>query len=194
MKDKISRRQTEGVHPSDENTKDEKSPSIKGIQIRKSVTIDRPREDLYEFWRHFQNLPQFMENVLEVSVRDEKFSHWKIAGPAGATLEWEAMIIADRQNEMVSWRSVDNPEVENAGSVHFRQAPNGRGTVVTATLTYNPPAGKIGGWIAMLFGKEPSQQLSQDLRRFKALMETGEVPTSGNLMVYRGQAAAEARS
>lgn len=151
-----------------------------GVQIWKSVTIDRPREDLYAFWRNFGNFSSFMANVKAVDVKDDKHSFWVVKAPGG-TVEWEAVILQDRPEELISWRSTDDAEVDNTGSVIFRETTNGRGTVVTVTLAYDPPAGKLGTWIAKLFGEEPSQQLSQDLRRFKALMETGEVPTNGDL-------------
>jgi uncharacterized membrane protein len=154
-----------------------KTPMSGGIRIQKSVLIDRPAETLYAFWSNFVNFPFFMEHVIEVSVSGDTHSHWVVKAPAGQTVEWDAVVIEAIPNERISWRSAEEADVDNAGSVAFRPAVGGRGTQVTVTLTYNPPAGKVGHWIAILYGEEPAIQLSQDLRRFKALMETGEVPT-----------------
>ena len=149
-----------------------------GTTFRKSVTINRPREELYQFWRNFQNFPRFMVNLRDVTLIDSKTSHWKVAGPADTLYEWDAVIIRDIPGELISWRATKETDVKNAGSVSFREAPGGRGTVVTVSLDYNPPGGAVGHWIAMLFGKDPGQQVARNLNRFKALMETGEIPTS----------------
>jgi uncharacterized membrane protein len=178
MPPKPTRRKVEGVKPASRSGKPAKTPATGGIQVRKSVIIDRPRSDLYGYWRRFENLAHFMTNVQEVHELDNQRSHWKVKGPAGKSYEWDAVIIRDLPADLISWRSTAEADVDNAGSVQFREAPGGRGTQVTVTLTYNPPGGAFGSWVAMLFGKEPSQQLSQDLRRFKALMETGEIPRS----------------
>jgi uncharacterized membrane protein len=118
-----------------------------------------------------------MKHVESVSVLDEKRSHWVVRGPAGSTVEWDAEIINDEPNALIAWRSLDNAEVDNAGSVRFVPGPEGRGTEVRVVLDYIPPAGRVGKWVARLFGEEPSQQIHEDLRRFKRLMETGEIPT-----------------
>ena len=146
--------------------------------IGRSVTIDRPRDELYKFWRHFENLPRFMHNIRSVVVSDSGESHWVVEAPAGRTVEWDSEITADEPGKLIAWRSLDGASVRNSGQVEFRDSPDGRGTVVTVTLTYDPPGGALGQLIAKLFQKEPKIQARQDLRRFKQLMETGEIATA----------------
>jgi uncharacterized membrane protein len=149
-----------------------------GIRVRKTVSIDKPPEALYEFWRAFENFPLFMEDVESVIRIDERTSHWKVKAPAGKTVEWDAEVERDVRNESIGWRAKEGSQIENAGVVTFRRGRKDRGTEVTVELTYHPPAGGLGDRIATLFGREPLQQLERNLRRFKALMETGEVPTA----------------
>ncbi len=151
--------------------------SGKTVKVEKTLTINRSPEELYRFWRNFEHLPQFMDHLQSVQVVDDRRSHWVAKAPAGTSVEWDAEIVDERPNEFIAWRSTGNPDVENAGSVHFKSAPGGRGTEVKVTLEYSPPGGVIGMGIAKLFGEEPSQQVDGDLRRFKNLMEAGEVPT-----------------
>jgi uncharacterized membrane protein len=146
--------------------------------IQKSVTINRPREELYQFWRDFENLPRFMKHLKSVTVNQEWHSHWIVNGPAGSTVEWDAEITEDRPNQLIAWRSLEGAQVDNAGTVRFEPAPGDRGTVVRVSFDYNPPAGVLGAAVAKLFGEEPNQQVEGDLRRFKNLMEAGELPTT----------------
>lgn len=148
-----------------------------GVKVEKAVTINAPVEEIYSFWRDFENLPKFMLHLESVTKTDEMRSHWKAKAPLGYTVEWDAEIISDIPNEMISWRSVENADVPNAGSVHFKQSTGGRGTVVKVSLKYDPPAGKLGAALAWLFGEEPSVQVQDDLRRFKNLIEADEIPT-----------------
>jgi uncharacterized membrane protein len=148
------------------------------VLIGRSVTIDRPRGELYSFWRDFNNLPRFMHNVHSVMVKDDRHSHWIIEASAGKTVEWDSEITRDDPGREIAWRSLEGANVRNSGQVEFLDSPDGRGTVVRVTLTYDPPAGAIGKLIARLFQKEPKVQARQDLRRFKQLMETGEVSTA----------------
>lgn len=148
-----------------------------GIRIDDSVTIDKPREELYRFWRNLENLPRFMQHLESVKEIDNKHSHWVAKGPAGHSVQWRAEIINEAENERIGWRTLEGSDVDNAGSVHFKPAPGG-GTLVQISLQYNPPGGAVGAILAKLFGEEPSQQIHEDLRRFKALMETGEIPTT----------------
>jgi len=150
----------------------------RGIKVEKSVTINSTPAELYKFWRNFENLPRFMDHLESVQVSGEKRSHWVAKAPLGTTVEWDAEIINEKENEMIAWRSLEGADVDNAGSVHFEKAPNGRGTVVKVSLKYDPPAGVIGAAVAKLFGEEPSQQIQEDLQRFKQLMEAGEIPTT----------------
>ena len=150
----------------------------KMVKVEKSVTVNRSPEELYRFWRNFEHLPQFMDHLQSVRVIDDRHSHWVAKAPARTSVEWDAEIVDERPNEFIAWRSTGNPDVENAGSVHFKFAPGGRGAEVKVTLEYSPPGGLIGMGIAKVFGEEPSQQVDGDLRRFKNLMEAGEVPTT----------------
>lgn len=153
-------------------------PGNRGIKVEKSVTIDRPASELYSFWRNFQNLPSFMDHLESVTVQDDKRSHWVAKAPAGTTVEWDAEIINEKENQLIAWRSLEGADVDNAGSVRFEEATGGRGTVVKVTLEYNPPGGVVGSLIAKLFGEEPSGQVQEDLRHLKQVMETGERPTT----------------
>jgi uncharacterized membrane protein len=146
--------------------------------VGRTVTINRPRAEVYAFWRDFRNLAAFMDNVESVQVGDDRRSHWVIKAPAGRTVEWDSEIIEDVENEAIAWRSLDGADVKNTGRVTFSDGPPGRGTEVTATIVYDPPAGDLGKLIAKLFGREPKVQARRDLRRFKQLMETGEISTS----------------
>jgi uncharacterized membrane protein len=145
------------------------------VRTNRSITVHRPVEEVYGFWRDFQNLPRFMRHLERVEVLDERRSHWTALAPAGQTVEWDAETTEDRPNELIAWRSLPGADVRNAGTVRFRPAPGGRGTEVRVTLEYDPPLGKLGSKVAMLFREEPGQQVQDDLRHFKQVMETGEI-------------------
>ena len=157
---------------------DELAPRHGDVLIGRSVTINRPRDLLYSFWRDFKNLPQFMHNVHSVTIKDAAHSHWVIEAPAGKTVEWDSQITHDEPGCLIAWQSLEGASIRNSGKVEFLDSPDGRGTVVRVTLTYDAPAGAVGKLIAKLFQKEPKVQARQDLRRFKQLMETGEVSTA----------------
>ena len=142
------------------------------VHVQKSVTINKSQAELYQFWRNFENLPQFMNHLESVTVLDDRRSHWKAKAPFGYSVEWDAEATGEVENERISWHSIEGSEIPNSGVVEFRPTVN-RGTEVRVTLTYEPPAGKLGSWIAWMFGEEPSIQVAEDLRRFKSLMETG---------------------
>jgi uncharacterized membrane protein len=146
--------------------------------VTRSITINRPPEEVYGFWRQLENLPRFMRHLESVTAIDERTSHWKAKGPGGKTVEWDAVITDDRPNELISWRADENAEVRNEGTVRFRPAPGGRGTEVIVDLRYDPPAGKLGVAVAKLFHREPGQQVPDDLRRLKQVLEVGEVVVS----------------
>ena len=148
------------------------------LHAEKSVTINRPVEDLYRFWRDFAHLPRFMKHLDSVRVSSDKRSHWVAHGPANTRVEWDAEITEDRPNQLIAWRSLAGAEVQNSGTVRFEAATGGRGTVVRVALDYNPPAGALGSAVAKLFGEAPQQQIEGDLRRFKSLMEASEIPTT----------------
>lgn len=145
--------------------------------IGRTVTIRRPRAELYAFWRDFANLPQVLENVERVDVLDPRRSHWTVKAPAGQTVEWTAAITDERDGEYIAWASEEGADVPNSGRVEFRDAQGDRGTIVTATILYDSPGGFIGKVIAKMFQREPAIQARRDLRRFKQLMETGEIAT-----------------
>lgn len=149
-----------------------------GIMVTRAVTIQKSPEELYHFWRNFENLPRFMQHLQSVTVKDLTHSHWVANAPAGRTVAWDAEIVNEKENELIAWRSVGDADIDNAGSVHFTSAPGGRGTVVKVVLEYSPPAGQAGKLVAKLFGEEPDTQVRDDLRYFKEIMEAGEIPTT----------------
>ena len=147
------------------------------IHVQKTFTIDRPAEDLYHFWRSFENLPRFMKHLISVTTKGSRFSHWVARGPAGVPIEWDAEVVDERPGEYLVWCSLPGSAISHRGSVEFRPSTNGAGTEVTVALTYHNPVGKIGAAFAKMMGRDPERQVREDLRRFKALMETGEIPT-----------------
>ena len=152
-------------------------PYQHGIRVDKSITVDKPREEVFAFWRNLENLPRFMQHLHSVTTVDDKRSHWIVRGPSCKIVEWDAEIINEQPNELIAWRSIPGSDVDCAGSVLFKQAPGGRGTEVLLELQYLPPGGAIGAAIAKLMGENPANQIKEDLRRFKQLMEAGEIST-----------------
>lgn len=159
-------------------------------KAKKVVTVNRSPEEVYGFWRDFGNLPSFMKHLESVQVTDDRQSHWKAKGPAGTTFEWDAEMVEDQPNSLIAWRSLEGAEVDNSGSVRFERGSGGRGTVVRVEIEYSPPGGAIGANVAKLFGEEPGQQIDDDLRLFKQIMETGEVVKS-DASVHPGMHAAQ---
>jgi uncharacterized membrane protein len=145
--------------------------------VGRTVTINRPRAEVYAFWRDFRNLAAFMENIERVTPGDGLTSHWEIKGPTGA-VEWDSVLTAEVPDQLLAWESVEGADIRNVGRIEFRDAPPGRGTEVTATIVYDLPAGDLGKLFAKLFQKEPKMQVRRDLRRLKQLLETGEISTS----------------
>jgi uncharacterized membrane protein len=154
------------------NSENVSVPAERGTKVEKSVTIDRPAAELYGFWRNFENLPRFMNHLESVQVTGGDRSHWVAKAPAGMTVEWDAEVYNEKENELIAWRTLEGSQVSSAGSVRFEPAPDG-GTVVRVSLKYDPPGGKLGSLVARLFGENPEQQIDEDLGRFKQLMETG---------------------
>lgn len=142
------------------------------VEVVKSVTINKSAEELYGFWRNFENLPKFMKHLESVRVLDDKKSSWTAKAPLGYEAHWGAVITEDIENELIAWRSVENSEIPNSGRVEFLPTVD-RGTVVKVTVRYAPPAGKVGALAAYFLTEEPDTQIAEDLRRFKSLMETG---------------------
>jgi len=150
----------------------------RGVNVLESVTINRPLEELYRFWRNLENLPQFMRHLESVEKVTDTISHWRAKGPAGKVVEWDAEIHNEVPNQLIGWRSLEGADVVSAGSVNFDAAAGGRGTRVTVHLQYSPPGGKIGAAVARLFGRDAETEIREDLRRFKQIVEAGEVPTT----------------
>lgn len=150
----------------------------RGVNVLESVTINRPIEELYRFWRNLENLPQFMRHLESVEKVTDTISHWRAKGPAGTVVEWDAEIHNEVPDQVIGWRSLEGADVVSAGSVNFDSAAAGRGTRVTVHLQYSPPAGRVGAALARLFGRDAETEIREDLRRFKQLIEAGEVPTT----------------
>ncbi|MEX0268446.1 SRPBCC family protein [Leptolyngbyaceae cyanobacterium UHCC 1019] len=148
------------------------------IKVEKTLTINKPAAELYRFWHNFENLPHFMKHLKSVTVKDSKRSHWVASAPLDKTIEWDADIIEERENELIAWKSTPGADVDNSGFIQFQPAPDNRGTEVKVVTEYNPPMDELGSVIAKLFGKAPEQQIGDDLRRFKMLMEAGEMATT----------------
>jgi uncharacterized membrane protein len=145
------------------------------LPLEASILINRPPEECYRFWHDFENLPRFMRSVESVRVENDRRSHWVARAPGGIRLEWDSEIIDDKPDRLISWHSL-NADVPNAGSVHFDPAPAGRGTFVRVRMSHDMPT--LSGIAAKVIGKVPKRQVKEDLRRFKQLMETGEIPTT----------------
>ncbi|HJT36751.1 MAG TPA: SRPBCC family protein [Pirellulales bacterium] len=164
------------------NTARRRSPQAavgarQGVKVERDITIFREPAALYSFWRNFENLPRVMSHLDSVRCEDPHRSHWIARGPLGRRVEWDAEVINERENELIAWRSLEGSDIDTAGSIHFAPAPGERGTEVKVVLKYDVPAGKAGAAIAWLCGEAPGQQVQEDLRRFKQIMEAGAVPT-----------------
>jgi uncharacterized membrane protein len=159
------------------------------VKVEKSVSIlNKSPQELYEFWRNLENLPNFMKHLRSVKMLDNNRSHWVANAPAGATVEWDAeTVIDDPEQHLIAWSSLADAQIDNSGFVRFQAAPPGRGTEVKVVLEYNPPGGAVGVAIAKLFGEEPEQQLGDDLRRLKQIMEAGEIATTEGQPSGRGR-------
>ena len=158
----------------------------KAIRVEKTLTIqNQSPETLYRFWRNFENLPTFMKHLKSVTVMSETRSHWVASAPLGQTVEWDADIITDQENQLITWTSVEGADVDNSGFVRFTPAPADRGTEVKVVLEYSVPGGAVTAAFAKLFGEEPEQQVGDELRRFKMLMEAGEIATTEGQPVGR---------
>jgi uncharacterized membrane protein len=157
----------------------------RGVHVHEAITINRPLAEVYRFWHVFENFPTFMSHLESVETIDNHRSRWRAKGPAGLRVEWEAEIIGDRENEWIAWRSVEGSDIQHSGAVRFEHAPGARGTEVHVQLQYNPPAGVLGRTVARLFGEDPERQIRDDLRRFKQLLESGEVAISDGPGLWR---------
>jgi uncharacterized membrane protein len=159
------------------NVATSRNRNVRGITVVRAATIRRPAADLYAFWRKLENLMQVINHPVTITSKSENESHWSVSAPANQRVEWDAVIVDDERDRMISWRSQPGAQVENAGSVRFEPAPGDEGTEVTVSLEYDPPGGRLGAAIAKLTRDSASSQVYDALRRFKALMEAGEIPT-----------------
>jgi uncharacterized membrane protein len=153
----------------------ERSPEFPGFRVDRAVTVNRPRSEVYRFWRSLENLPRFMQHIESVRT-DGVRSHWVATLPGGRTVHWEAVINNEVPDERIAWRTLPGSDVLHAGSVVFTDAPGGRGTEVHVEMQYRPPAGPLGLALAKLWGEKPARRIHEDLHRFKQIMEAGEVP------------------
>ncbi|MDV2999557.1 MAG: hypothetical protein N5P05_001163 [Chroococcopsis gigantea SAG 12.99] len=148
------------------------------IKVEKTVGIDRPARELYQFWHNFENLPGFMKHLQSVTVIDEKRSHWVAKAPLDSQLEWDAEIVKDEPDHLIAWVSVEGSPIDHSGFIRFQESTGGRGTEVKLVIEYDQPGGIVQGLLLKVFGESPEQQIGDDLRRFKQLMETGEISTN----------------
>lgn len=164
--------------------RDQSAPLAEGVHVRQGITLERSPDEVYAFFRRLENLPSFMYHLESVTESGDR-SRWKANGPAGITVEWEAEIVEDRLGKCIAWRSLPGADIGNRGRVDFRPGPGGQGTELMVEMSYDPPAGALGARLAQLFGREPSQEISADLRRLKQVLETGEVIQS-DASIHRG--------
>jgi uncharacterized membrane protein len=150
----------------------------KNTLVGRAVTINKPRDELYAYWRDFSNLAGLMDNIERIEVLDQSRSHWVVKGPAGKDVEWDSVVTEDEPGRRIAWAADEKADVKNSGWVEFRDGPTGRGTEVHALIEYDAPGGQIGRLIAKAFQREPNTQARRELRRFKQLMETGEITNS----------------
>jgi uncharacterized membrane protein len=148
--------------------------------VGRTVTIAKPRDEIYAFWREFSNLAPIMENIERIDTIDAKRSHWVVKAPGGRTVEWDSVVTDDVPGRLIAWQSVEGSDIRSSGRVEFLDAAPGRFTMVRATLAYDPPGGGIGEWIAKILQREPNLQVRRDLRRLKQFLETGEITSSAS--------------
>jgi len=149
------------------------------VEVKTTVSLNKPRSEVYAFWRRLENLPRFMRHLEKVEEIDQTRSRWTAKGPAGAgSVSWEAEILEDHKDEFISWSSLPGSTVDNAGQVRFLETPDG--TEIKVQMTYRLPAGDVGGVAAKLFGPMAEKMMRDDIRDLKRVMETGEVPSSGS--------------
>jgi uncharacterized membrane protein len=164
-----------GVNTASRSGRNNSIPYETGIRVDNTITIRKPPEEVYRFWRNLENLPKFMRRLESVQEIDNRRSHWVARGPAGSLLEWDAEVINEKENERIGWRSLAGAEVANAGSVHFTPVEDGQSTAVTLEIQYDPPGGKVAAALARWIGLNPAAEIEADLTRLKAILETGQI-------------------
>jgi uncharacterized membrane protein len=159
-----------------------RNTAIKGasaMEVKATFTINKPREEVYAYWRNFENLPNFMKHLDDVEVLDEKRSSWTALVPGGVgKVSWEAVVEEEQPNSLISWSSLPGSTIDNAGEIRFMDAPGNEGTEVHAAISYRLPAGDVGSLAGKLFNPLVERMMREDLRRFKSLLETGEIATA----------------
>lgn len=163
-------------HPRPESRTTHSASTGRGLEVRESVRLELPVAEVYRYWRRLEHLPRFMSHLERVTETSERHSHWVACGPAGFTLEWDAEIVNDVENRVIAWRSIEGAAVSSAGSVSFEPTLGGRGTQVSVQFEYVPPAGPVGAALASFLGGLTAHAIREDVRRFKRLVEAGEVP------------------
>jgi uncharacterized membrane protein len=153
-------------------------PGNRGIKVVRTITVRKPPEALYAFWRDLPNLAKIIKHPVAITANSPEESHWIVSGPANTSVEWDALVVNDVHDKLIAWRSREGADVDNAGTVRFEPALGDEGTEVTVALEYDPPGGKVGAAIAKLTRDSAASQVESALRRLKALMEQGEIPTS----------------
>jgi uncharacterized membrane protein len=181
MKGILSSRAVKGVSPLGRKHEKKKAPIGGGIQLQGSIRVKASPQESYSYWRNFKNLPSFMNHLESVVVLDDRRSHWLVKGPADTTSEWDAEIIKDVPGKRISWRSLENAQIDNAGSVSFVPLKKGQETEVKIAMTYNAPLGPIGNILGKLLGEHPKDQIAEDLGRFKDAVEQKKHPVKGGL-------------
>jgi uncharacterized membrane protein len=157
------------------------------LTVRTSLTVGRPAAELYAFWRDANNLPRFMSRIQSVRVESPTRAQWTMSAPMGRSWEWAAEVVEDREGERIAWRSAEGAPLPNRGSVTFRPDVRGEETVVTYQIEFDPPGGSVGAAIANVFHEVPEVMAREDLRRFKQLMEAGEIATTEGQPSCRGR-------
>lgn len=148
-----------------------------GVEVEATITVYKPVAEVYRFYRRFENHPRFVRHLESVQTLDHNRSHWVARGPLQRSIAWDAEITEERENHLLAWRSLPGSDVDNTGTVRFRELPGERGTEVHVSIEYHPPGGAVGAGLAKLFNTITTQRLKEDLRHFKQLLETGEQPT-----------------
>jgi uncharacterized membrane protein len=170
----VARNRWSGSQPDDREAFETAVEAESTPSIHTAFTIDKPRAELYSFWRQLENLPRFMKNLIEVTDLGNGRSHWVGKSALGLKAQWDAEIVEEREGQFLSWRSLPGSMISNAGTVSFEDSPSGRGTIVRVTMDVGTGLGKV----ASKLGGANQQEVREDLRRFKELMETGEVATT----------------
>jgi len=166
------------------------SQSGEAREVHRTIRINKTPDEVYRFWRQYDNLARFMSHIVSVNETGNGRTHWVATGPMGARVEWDAETTQDQPGSVIAWRSTGDADVYNAGRVQFERAPGDRGTIVRVQLDWVPPGGAITALAAKLMGESPDQQIYEDLRYFKQILETGEIVRS-DASIHKGMHAGQ---